>query len=234
MSELLETLRMEKKYLLNLSEMYSLNRVLSRVLREDAHNGAEGYAVRSLYFDTPDNSDFRDKADGCEMRRKIRLRIYDTGAQTAKLELKEKQGELQRKRSLIMARAQAQAMCSGDYTPLLSMNTDFSLELYGRMKQYCYRPKCIVEYDRKAFILPENSTRITLDSNLRATEAAYDLYSAKLNLYPVGIAHSCTLEVKYSRFLLSYIKDLVSLTGRTQTSVSKYCAARYVSMGGEE
>lgn len=225
---------MEKKYLLNLSEMYSLNRVLSRVLREDAHNGTEGYAVSSLYFDTPDDSDFRDKADGCEMRRKLRLRIYDADAPTAKLELKEKQGDLQRKRSLILTRVQAQAMCSGDYTPLLSINTDFSLELYGRMRQFIYRPKCIVEYDRKAFVLPENSTRITLDSKLRATEAACDLFSTKNNLYPVGIAQSCTLEVKYSRFLLSYIKDMVSLTGRTQTSVSKYCAARCVSMGGTE
>ena len=234
MAELLETLRMEKKYLLNLSERASLTRVLSQALREDAHNKADGYAVRSLYFDTPDDSDYQDKADGCEMRRKLRLRIYDAGAQTAKLELKEKQGELQRKRSLILTRGQAEALCVGDYTPLLLINTDFSLELYGRMQQFLYRPKCIVEYDRKAFALPENSTRITLDSNLRASEASYDLFAEDLNLYPVGSAQSCTLEVKYARFLFSYIKDLASLAGRTQTSVSKYCAARCISRNGTE
>ena len=98
MADILETLRMEKKYLLNLSERYAMDQKLSRVLREDSHNGTDGYVVRSLYFDTIDDSDFRDKEDGFEMRRKLRLRIYDVNADTAKLELKEKQGEMQRKR----------------------------------------------------------------------------------------------------------------------------------------
>lgn len=231
MADILETLRMEKKYLLNLSERYAMDQKLSRVLREDSHNGTDGYVVRSLYFDTIDDSDFRDKEDGFEMRRKLRLRIYDVNADTAKLELKEKRGEMQRKRSLLLSRCEAQYLCGGDYTPLLLKNSDFSLELYGRMMQFVYRPKCIVEYDRKAFSIEENSTRITLDSNLRATESDLDLFRERLNLNQAGVLQSCTLEVKYAHFLLSYIKDLVSSTGRTQTSMSKYCAARDNSMG---
>lgn len=44
---------------------------------EDKHNGAGGYRIRSLYFDTLDDNDYRDKLDGMELRRKIRLRNYD-------------------------------------------------------------------------------------------------------------------------------------------------------------
>lgn len=234
METLLSVLRMEKKYLLSLGEMFSLNHRLSLTLKGDEHNGADGYLVRSLYFDTIDDTDFNDKADGYEMRRKIRLRVYDPSGDTAKLELKEKQGNFQRKRSLLLGREQAQALCRGDYTPLRSINTEFSLELYSRMTQFLYEPKCIVEYDRKAYIVPENNIRITIDSNLRATEAIHDIFRTDVGAYPVGILQSATLEVKYSNFLLSYVKDLVSLSGRTQVSLSKYCAARTISMHGEE
>lgn len=234
MPELLETLRMEKKYLLDMREIASLNYKLSQILRGDPHNGTNGYAVRSLYFDTIDDSDFRDKVDGYEMRRKIRLRIYDVTAGTAKLELKEKQGEVQRKRSLLLQREEARALCRGDYTPLLAVNTDFSNELYSRMQQFLYRPKCIVEYNRKAYIVPENNIRITIDSQLRATETEFDIFRPNLEIYPVGTAQSGTLEIKYSHFLLSYVKDLVSLKGRTQVSASKYCAARSIGMHSEE
>lgn len=234
MSDFLEVLRMEKKYLLNLQEMSFLWYKLSQVLKGDIHNGSNGYLVRSLYFDTIDDKDFYDKYDGYEMRRKIRLRVYDPSGNTAKLEMKEKQGDLQRKRSLTLNRKDALALCKGNYTPLLAMNTEFSLELYSRMMQFIYVPKCIVEYDRKACFVSENNTRITIDANLRATEAVQDLFMKDIRTYPVGIANSGTLEVKYSNFLLSYVKDLVSLTGRTQMSLSKYCAARSISMHGYE
>ena len=38
------------------------------------------------------------------------------------------------------------------------------------------------------------------------------------------------LEVKYNGFLLSYLKDLLNLVGRSELSVSKYCLARSVSL----
>ena len=107
-----------------------------------------------------------------------------------------------------------------------------ALELYGRIRQQNYLPKCIVEYDRRAFVVAENDIRITLDSGLRANEANLDLFDPNLNCYPVGELGLVTMEAKFNRFLLSYVKDLVSLSNRTQASVSKYCAARVASLGG--
>lgn len=71
-----EVLRQEKKYLMNLVSMKRLSGRLAQVMIEDPHNGAEGYCVRSLYFDTLRDTDYEEKLDGLELRRKIRLRIY--------------------------------------------------------------------------------------------------------------------------------------------------------------
>lgn len=230
MAELLDVLRTEQKYILNPLEKAHLEFVLNGALHRDIHSVGQGYMVRTLYFDTWDDRDFYDKVDGLEMRRKIRLRIYEPNAPYAKLELKEKQGSLQRKRSLQLTQEQALCLCAGDYKPLMQMDSDFAMELYTRMQQFCYRPKCIVEYDRIAFAVPENDTRITLDANLRASESRLDLFASDLALYPAGVPGQVTMEVKFNGFLLSYIKGLVSLSSRTRCSSSKYCIARNITL----
>lgn len=62
--EILDVLRQEKKYLLSIEQTERMRRSLGRVLEEDAHARQGGYLVRSLYFDTPDDMDFREKSDG--------------------------------------------------------------------------------------------------------------------------------------------------------------------------
>ena len=141
MTELLDVLRTEQKYILNPLEKAHLEFVLNGTLHRDIHSVGQSYMVRTLYFDTWDDRDFYDKVDGLEMRRKIRLRIYEPNAPYAKLELKEKQGSLQRKRSLQLTQEQALCLCAGDYKPLMQMDSDFAMELYTRMQQFCYRPK---------------------------------------------------------------------------------------------
>ena len=69
-------MRQEKKYAIDIVEGSTLRSKLSRVMIPDKHNGPRGYTIRSLYFDTPDDSDYTDKIDGLELRRKIRMRIY--------------------------------------------------------------------------------------------------------------------------------------------------------------
>ena len=100
---------------------------------------------RSLYFDTLDDQDFADKVDGLELRRKIRLRIYSPSASFAMLEMKQKEGAYQRKRSLRLNREDAERLCRGDYRPLQAYDDPFAasaMVLYCR----CYRPKAMVEY----------------------------------------------------------------------------------------
>ena len=108
-----EVMREEKKYALDVAEGAVLRTRLAQVMHADAHNGARGYSIRSLYFDTLDDQDFWDKIEGIELRRKIRLRIYSPADTVAKLEMKQKQGPYQKKRSLAISRADAIALCAG-------------------------------------------------------------------------------------------------------------------------
>lgn len=231
-----EVMRQEKKYLIHLADMARLSGALSQVMVQDRHGGVLGYRIRSLYFDTLNDADFFEKVEGAELRRKIRLRIYDPGADFAMLEMKQKQGAYQRKRSLRMHREDALQLTAephnalqltaGHYEALLRYEEPFAAECYGLMSRMCYRPKAIVEYQRKAFIAKENRIRITLDHHIIATESRLDLFAPDLNLYPVLDPFSAVLEVKYNGFLLSYIKAAVNGADRSELSVSKYCLAR--------
>lgn len=225
-----EVFRQEKKYLMNLEDMRRLSWALDPVMKQDPHNGVHGYRIRSLYFDTLDDADYEDKIDGLELRRKIRLRIYDPAASFALLEMKQKEGEYQKKRSLRLNREDAKQVAQGRYDRLLNYSEPFAAECYGLMHCKCYRPKTIVEYRRKAYIAQENKIRVTLDHQIVATETCWDLFAPDLNLSPVLDAFNGVLEVKYNGFLLSYIKALVNGANRSPLSVSKYCLARSATL----
>lgn len=109
-----EVLRQEKKLFLSQTQMYQMRGQLARLMARDLHDTGDGYCVRSLYFDSLDDRDYFEKQAGVELRRKIRLRTYGPDTPFALLEMKQKQGVLQKKRSLRLEPAQAK---------LLSANT---------------------------------------------------------------------------------------------------------------
>lgn len=86
----------------------------------DSHSSGDGYTIRSLYFDSLEDVDWQEKEDGLELRRKIRLRNYGSQSTFAKLEMKQKQGANQKKRSLLLSKEDAQELISGDYSVLLN------------------------------------------------------------------------------------------------------------------
>lgn len=178
------------------------------------------------YFDTEYDGDFFEKAFGMETRKKVRLRIYDPKSDFALLEMKQKQGVQQRKRSLRMRRADAQRLVEGDYTPLLTYSEPLAAELYGLMRTRCYCPRTIVQYRRLAFIAKENNIRVTFDHLIEATISNFDLFSPDLLMDPVMDRSQVVLEVKFNGFLLSYIKDMHRSVDSSELSVSKYAMAR--------
>ena len=224
-------MRQEKKYAIDIAQGAMLRAKLDHIMIPDAHNGPSGYMIRSLYFDTPDNSDYNDKIEGLELRRKIRLRIYDPAQNFAMLEMKQKSGPYQLKRSLRVTRSDAAALARGEYGVLLGYTEPFAAECYALMRIRCYRPKAVVEYDRAAYIARENHIRITFDSRLRAGESDLDLFSPRPAYGPVMTPFGMVLEVKYNGFLLSYVKDLLANVHQPEVSVSKYCLARKFTCG---
>lgn len=227
-----EVLRQERKFLLSVQQKMRFEAQLDALLHPDQHNGPTGsYLVRSLYFDTLGERDFLEKMDGVENRRKIRLRIYAADSPAAFLEMKQKQGSNQLKRSLRMDMGEAKRLVEGDYGLLLSMKDSFAAECYAVMKRDTYIPKTIVEYHRKAYVMPENSIRITLDGQIRALEGhPYSFFDISPSLYPVMEPWKVILEVKYNHFLFSYIRDIIRSCNQSELSVSKYCLARRLTL----
>ena len=123
---------------------------------------------------------------------------------------------------------EAQALIEGDYSVLLNSGSEFGQECYSIMEMWAYRPKTVVEYDRFAFIAPENSIRITFDSGIRANEVNFNMFDRNLVLNSVMSPFATVLEVKYNGFLLSYIKHMLLPVQKSELSVSKYCMARQI------
>lgn len=218
--------RKEKKFLISEIEQKNLIEWLDNVMVQDPHNGANGYPIRSLYFDTINDDDYENKYLGIQLRRKIRLRVYDPKQDFAMLEIKQKDGDNQLKRSLRVTKSDAMELINGHYEVLLKYKEPFAAECYGIMHMQCYRPKSVVVYQRKAFIAKENKIRITFDFNIRSNEINYNIFDENMALNPVFPTANTVLEVKFNGFLLSYIKDLLRKVDRSETSVSKYCCGR--------
>lgn len=221
-----KVLREEKKFLINIADFRSTSARLEKVLAQDPHNGVNGYVIRSLYFDTPYDTDFFEKQAGVELRRKIRLRCYDPKSDFAMLEMKQKQGSRQLKRSLRVSREDAIALTDGDYRVLLKYPEPFAAEIYGFMRERAYIPRTVVEYNRKAFIAKENRIRVTFDNRIVSTESCFDLFSERLNMNPVLDPYNVVLEVKFNGFLLNYIQSMINCIDKSELSVSKYVLAR--------
>lgn len=218
--------RQEKKFLCDLVAAKKLEVTLGQIMKPDSHNGADGYMIRSLYFDTLHDRDYVEKLFGVHLRRKVRVRIYDPTSDFALLEVKQKEGENQRKRSLPITRQEARRLSSGDYSFLLKRPEPFAQEVHGLLCINGYMPKAIVDYNRKAFVVQENKIRVTLDSNIRATETNLDLFDANLCTYPVFDPFNVVLEVKFDGFLLSYVRDALNQVEKSELAVSKYCLSR--------
>ena len=212
-----------------MEQYYSLSHRFSQVLKKDPYSGGDGYMIRSLYFDTIDDGDYMDKVDGVEVRRKIRLRYYGSGTPSVMLEIKQKQGMSQRKRSLKMRKEDAAYMAEGDYSVLLSYDDPFAVECFVLMNTLCYRPKAVISYIRRVYIADENRTRITFDRNITGTESSFNFLNDNLPEYSLLDPCLAVLEVKFGGFLLSYIKDILNTIDSSEISASKYCFGRTVS-----
>lgn len=229
MPQELSVFRSENKYLLSYAEALDLQRRLDVLLTRDAHSGPNGYLVRSLYFDSANNIDFSTKLAGTELRKKIRLRTYDPAGPACKLELKEKNGDLQHKRSLLLTRAESQRLCQGELGVLVPhfCRSESAASLYKIMALGAYRPAALIEYDRIAYVYPRFDTRITFDMRVRSNEARLDLFDPYPCYTPV-LDGQVILEVKYDRTLMGFLSGLLRPYCLTRVSVSKYCFGRKI------
>lgn len=219
--------RNEFKHMISYEDAVKLQKRLSCLLSLDEFSQDGSYRVKSLYFDSINNVDFVSKINGEDIKKKIRLRIYDEDAEIAKLELKAKEGIYQEKTSVLLSRQDAKAVCGGDFSILLHDPGEEALRLYTKLVLGCYAPAAIIEYDRLAFMYPEYNTRITFDSYVRSSELNLDLYDRNIAMTPI-LTDAVILEVKYNDKLLGFISETLRHFQLTNIAASKYCTGRKI------
>ena len=227
MSEnVLKVYRSEWKFYISLGEYHYLKGLLSGIMTPDPHMEDKGdYYIRSLYFDSADNTDYVTKVAGIEMRKKIRIRIYNTKADAAKLEIKNRYNQYMLKESLTIDRDVAERLIAGDYGTLDNYSDTVARKAKNIMETGIYTPKTVVDYEREAFVYPEHNVRVTFDKNIRAA-ASDRIYDSDLPMTPLLREPVMVLEVKYDQVLPQFIKDAISTARLLNSSVSKYCMAR--------
>ena len=72
--------RFELKYLITLQKAEEIKSALRAYLIPDEYGNNDGsYALSSLYYDSPDLRCYWEKEHGIKLRRKLRIRRYETG-----------------------------------------------------------------------------------------------------------------------------------------------------------
>ena len=220
--------RHELKYYITLGEYELLQRKLSLTMERDAFakkNGGE-YFIRSLYFDDRDDSAFREQLSGIAERDKFRIRIYDMRDDVIKLECKHKSNGYIKKQSIGLSRKEYEKLISGDRLFLLNRPEPFARRMYLEFAQRALKPAVIVDYTREAFVFPMEDVRVTFDKNVRTGLRSVDMFNAGIPTYPVIDDYGMVLEIKFNRFLPTYIRSLLQLEASQRSAISKYVLCR--------
>ena len=218
--------RRELKYPIGEMDYYKVNDLFKLVLTPDPNNKEYGYRIRSLYFDSLNDDDYYAKINGEEVRKKIRLRIYDTKTDKVKLEIKRKINISQRKETVTITREDAIKLINMDYSVLLKYNNDIANSAYNIMTMGQYRPAGLVDYNRMAYIHTENNIRVTLDSDIRSNEFDFNMFSEDVSMTPIVDYYNAVLEVKFDGELFCWISQALADLDTTNRSLSKYCSSR--------
>ncbi len=223
-------MRHELKYLVSQKQLMYLGTILNNLLEVDSHQGMNGYTIRSLYFDSEDDRYLNESINGVNKRNKYRIRIYDGSDKTVNFEKKITIGNLKDKSSSRINRDIVESIIQGD-----NIETDDEgvlKEVLLLRKTIRLQPKCIVEYDRFAYVSDIGNIRITFDRNLRTSTRVNEFFEDPL-MIPIMDNDLHILEVKYDGILPGYLVRFINELNPERTSVSKYALCRqYIDNNG--
>lgn len=211
--------RHEYKFLISPNAARLLKLRLPHIMSRDPHAGPTGqYTIRSLYFDDPNFTAFRDKVDGVDNRTKYRIRCYNGDTSHCRLERKEKKGHLTRKAG--------QSIQAQDALALQNRTFPHGEGLCEELRLLCasqgLRPMVLVDYDRTPFVCAAGNVRITLDENLRTRPYCGNLFDTHQSMMPVLEGNQVILEVKFDDYLPGYLRDVLADIPKIPMAISKF------------
>lgn len=225
-------LRVEDKYVIPKNDFYELQKRVEAILLPDWYSGAGGYSISSLYFDDIADADYFNTISGNPCRTKHRIRIYNDSLDVIKLEVKKKSYNRIDKDSCVLTRHQLRELQYGKMIEWGKDIEDPKTAFNKAIAERGLRPKVIVTYKRLAYIYEPGNTRITFDSNIRASNDI-ERFGTKDIEYDYPSTDNYVLEVKYNEFIPDFILQALEIDTMQQTSYSKYRICRDIFMMGE-
>lgn len=237
-------LRHELKYSISYGDYMELRSRALAFMRHDEHGNNGKYFIRSLYLDDIFLSNYNQKMDGWNRRRKYRIRIYDLNPDVIKFEIKDKFDSFISKESSLINYEQYQRIIEGDFgfvSDMIMDNTDGGRQKALRIGYLdnagkILSPQVVVDYNREVFICDEGNVRMTFDMDLRAGQGSGDIFDPWLPTVAAYESGRMILEVKYDDFLPNFIKHMLRPLGRWQSSQSKYamCCLAQANLFGKD
>jgi SPX domain protein involved in polyphosphate accumulation len=239
-------MRHEHKYAVPVNKLEALRSSLLPYVVHDpfaARMNDHYYTTRSVYFDTPDLRAFQEKMAGVAVRRKFRIRGYDspTGTSTVFLEIKQKIGQVGFKYRSQVQFDQLGRLLERREVERCVIPLPCADEAYEHARRFLFgldqgrmRPVVLVVYDREAFVSKADPrVRITFDFNIRCSPltAISGLYD-EAQLRPVASGYA-VLEIKFEQGYGHWLRSIVCTHGLARASFSKYthslCASHQIA-----
>jgi hypothetical protein len=232
--------RVELKYFITKEEMRMARSLIAPFTRLDPHaQGRENrhYTVRSIYFDTPNLRFYHEKEAGKNVRKKLRLRTYNTYSKRSMgfAEIKRKYGNAIVKERVCMPFDLAASLLgdgpSNGNPPVDIKDLDLtqaaheSLERFLLLREILWlSPKVLVVYDREPHVGRANPrVRITFDRYMRSMirPTIGEMFSEKdLRCLANG---KRILEIKFNGPMPQWLRPLTARLNRSHRPISKYC-----------
>ena len=221
-------LRHELKYYIPYADYAAMRGRVAAFMQPDENMpDADGYHVRSLYFDDPGFSARFEKIHGYRNRSKNRIRVYNKDMSYIRFEKKVKLTGYVGKRSAVISEQELSAILNYDTGILLKSDNEVMHRFYADQKLRRLRPVVMLDYLREAYRYKPGNVRVTFDHNL---QAAYGDFNNSFSddglifrdIYPPQML---VMEIKYDDFLPSTIKRLIRPYTARRSAVSKYVLA---------
>ncbi len=238
-------MRLEYKYLIPNTQLEKFRADIIPFLNYDKYaveRKEKEYTVRSIYFDNRKLDYYHEKIDGIKIRKKIRIRGYNTqnGKNVIFLEIKRKnENFISKNRSPLYYENLDELLEKGkveDYVLFSDLNDNYCED--GKKFFYHYlhkslRPTTLVVYEREAYACRfDSSVRVTFDKNLRyfAFPKISDLFNEN-ELLP-AMRYDTILEIKFSKGFPMWLQNAVTKYRLIRQSVSKYtiCLDTYAKL----
>ncbi len=233
--------RKELKYILDDRILTDVRNRISGLMKPDRHQEGDFYKIRSIYFDSPDLKCYHENLSGVSTREKYRVRTYGCSKDSLFAEIKIRHRDTISKMSVKIGCDLFNAIISGeagvpesmlikeisslpDDPPDERSNTGRRvLEKYlMKISSEVYRPKCIVDYERSAYVYDPCNVRITFDRNVFSSTDFNRMFDPSLTGRPSLDDNLHILEIKYDEFLPDEIKSVLGGLRLTRNSISKY------------